>query len=232
MDSMYSTIMDLPLFKGISQNHVSAFLEKTHVSFVNFAKGEKLHESSQLCRSIRFVISGSVRVVHTHVSEICTISEVLSPGSVIGVDRLFGMNTQYCSNAEALTSVSVMEFSKDQYLRLLASDDIYLINVLNFLSRRAQISKDFLMLLYSGSLLGNLAFWISTLTDINSHSIEIQATIQALSTLTNISQTSVRSQLADLRESGLAGYSPGRIKINSRLDLINAAFEQNHYSTK
>ncbi|MEE1023161.1 MAG: Crp/Fnr family transcriptional regulator [Muribaculaceae bacterium] len=232
MDSMYSTIMDLPLFKGISKDHVSAFLEKTHVSFVNYGKGERLHDRCQPCRVMRFVISGSVRVSHTHISETCTISEVLTPGSVIGADRLFGMNTEYSSDADAISTVSVMEFSKEQYLKLLASDEIYLINVLNFLSRRAQIPKDFLTLLYSGSLLGNLAFWVSTLTEIKSHSIEIQATIQALSTLTNISQASIRTQLAELRESGLAGYAPGRIKILSRADIINAAIEQNLNSSK
>lgn len=71
---MYSTIMDLPLFKGISKDHVSAFLEKTHVSFVNYGKGERLHDRCQPCRVMRFVISGSVRVSHTHISETCTIS--------------------------------------------------------------------------------------------------------------------------------------------------------------
>ena len=35
MASMYGTIMDLPLFKGISEDQVSAFLEKTNIEFQN-----------------------------------------------------------------------------------------------------------------------------------------------------------------------------------------------------
>lgn len=232
MNSMYVTIMDLPLFKGISEAHVSAFLEKTHVDFVNYAKGDILYRRHDECRDMRYVITGSVCRSHCHISETCTINEVLHPGSVLGADRLFGMDTRYPSQAEALTDVSVMTFSKEQYLRLLASDEIYLINVLNFLSRRVQRSIDSLRFVYSGTLIGNLAYWLATLTEVDSDSIEIQTTIPSLAALTNISQASVRSQISELQQAGLANYTPGRIRILSRSEIIDAAMELNVNSLK
>ena len=53
MATMYETIMNLPLLKGVSKELVSSFLEKTHVQFVNFNDGEKLIEEGETCSYIK-----------------------------------------------------------------------------------------------------------------------------------------------------------------------------------
>lgn len=230
MASMYVTIMDLPLFKGISTDHVSAFLEKTRLEFVKYAPGDEIHHQQEQCNEMRYVISGKVGIIHSNVSGSCSIHEEIPTGSVIGADRLFGMNTVYTNTAVALSDVCIMKFSKDKYLQLLASDEIYLMNILNYLSLRTQRSVDALNQLYSGSLLGHLAYWLETLTERDSKNIKVDCTIESLSSLTNISSDELKRQIDFLKRRRLALYSSQSFAIPSRRRLIEAAIEENSAS--
>ncbi len=174
---------------------------------------------------MRYVISGKVGIIHSNVSGSCSIHEEIPTGSVIGADRLFGMNT-----AVALSDVCIMKFSKDKYLQLLASDEIYLMNILNYLSLRTQRSVDALNQLYSGSLLGHLAYWLETLTERDSKNIKVDCTIESLSSLTNISADELERQIDFLKRRRLALYSSQSFAIPSRRRLIEAAIEENSAS--
>lgn len=227
MLSMYELIMDLPLFKGISSDHVSQFLEKTQISFTRCKKGDIIYREGDPCIDVCYLISGSLKLNHRFAGGDCLISEFVAEGSVLSVDRLFGMNTYYADTAEALSNVSIMRFPKDQYLRLLSTDPIYLMNALNYLSLRAQRPVDNLSKIRSGSLLSFLSYWIGILTLSRSNVIEIQATRKTLCRLTNISPTSLKNQISRLRQEGLISVVKNNIKIVSRSELIDAAFREN-----
>lgn len=227
MPSMYDTIMDLPIFKGISTQQVSEFLEKTHIEFVNYKRDDIIYTRGEPCTDIRYLISGSIRLTHNHISGRCAINEVLHPGCVLGVERLFGLNTIYPDTATACLDSSILRFGKEQFLSLLASDNIYLINCLNYLSLRAQRPVDALAYLYSGSLLGHLAYWVSTMTDRDAVSVELKASTADLSALTSIAPDQVKSQLAKMRADGLISVSGDTIRIRSRRLLIDHALEAN-----
>ena len=55
---MYDVIMDLPLFQGISREHVSQFLEKTYVEFINFEAGTVLMHAGDTEDALLYVIGG------------------------------------------------------------------------------------------------------------------------------------------------------------------------------
>lgn len=229
MGSMYVTIMDLPLFKGITNEHVSAFLERTKLEFVKYLPGATIHRQYEKCQEMRYIISGRVGLLHTHISNVCTVSEELQAGNVIGADRLFGMNTTYVNTAFAIDEVCIMKFSKEKYLELLASDEIYIINILNYLSLRAQRAVDSLHYVYSGKLLGHLAYWVESLTERDSKNITVNCTIDALQTLTNINSLELESQIMELKKKRLAVYSSDTFTVPSRQKLIEAALEDNRY---
>ncbi len=227
MPSMYDTIMDLPLFKGISTQQVSDFLEKTKLEFINYERGDTIYNRTEACTHIRYLIKGSIRLIHSHISGCCAISEILRPGCVLGAERLFGLNTIYSDTAVAETDSSILRFSKEQFLNLLDSDRIYLINVLNFLSLRAQRPVDALAYLYSGTLMGHFAFWISTMTDRDAVAVELKASVDDLSRLTSIPAEDVRYQLIRMRNKGLIAFAEDTIRIRNRRSLIEHALESN-----
>lgn len=142
--SMYETIMDLPLFKGTSHVQISDFLEFTHLNFLRYEENELIVKGGTPCHDLVFLLSGSASVEVPVLNGQATVHIILGLGSVIGANHLFGMHTDYPDDVRALETTSVMQIMKHQYLELLKTDNIYLINYLNYLSYRAQSHHEML----------------------------------------------------------------------------------------
>lgn len=144
MASMYETIMELPLFKGIGEEQLSLLLEKTSVEFLKFEEGTTIAEPEETVRSVDFILNGRVRQTYKLVNYAIEIDEILSRGAVIGALHLFGMETNYTSYCVATSRVSIMRISKADYMNILLSDKIYLLNFVNYLSAASQKTPSFM----------------------------------------------------------------------------------------
>lgn len=137
---MYETIQGLPLFKGTTADQISSFLEKTNVEFINFRPGDVLAEEGNQCRDLRFVITGRVRSYMSLSGGRASLVYVSGYGTVLSPCCLFGLHTHYPVRVESLDEGSYMLIRKDQYLELLQTGSIYLLNYLNYLGFHAQRS--------------------------------------------------------------------------------------------
>lgn len=138
MSSMYETIMELPLFKGIGEDQLSLMLEKTSVEFLKYEDGDIIAENKDIVTDLNFILSGRVRQTYDLVNFPIAIDEIVGKGSVIGALHLFGMNTTYTSTCMAMGKVSIMKIGKKQYMNIIQSDKIYMLNFVNYLSAAAQ----------------------------------------------------------------------------------------------
>ena len=138
MSSMYETIMELPLFKGIGEEQLSQMLEKTSVEFLKFEDGELIAEASAKVEALDFILSGRIRKTYTLENFSLGIDEILGKGAVLGALNLYGLETNYKADCVALGRVSVLRISKNDYMNILLSDKIYILNFVNYLSAAAQ----------------------------------------------------------------------------------------------
>lgn len=145
MSSMYETIMELPLFKGIGEDQLSQMLEKTSMDFLKFEDGEVITHSDERVNYIDFILSGRVRESFKLEHYDLNIDEIKSRGGMIGALHLFGMETTYSSTCTAIGKVSLMRVEKSQYMNILKSEGIYILNFVNFLSAAAQKSPRLMM---------------------------------------------------------------------------------------
>ena len=83
MSSMYETIMDLPLFQGMSHEKVSELIEKTKFHFLKYKAGDCIISSGDDCGHVRFVVSGYVRIEYSIPNRKVVISEDLYAPSVL-----------------------------------------------------------------------------------------------------------------------------------------------------
>lgn len=220
MTSMYEMIMDLPLFKGVSKEHVSSFLEKTHVGFSNYQCGGVLAEPTDEVSRVRFIISGEVNLIHPLEQVGVTVSERTGFGKVLGADRLFGLAKEYPYKAVAVKKTSVMEFSKEQYVNLLHSDSIYMLNFFNYLSLRAQRSVDSLRRYSHGSVCSRLCQLVCVMTDPGAKGIVIDGSEDALADYCSCDNNDIRRFKAQLQTLGIADCDFTTIKIASRLSFL------------
>ena len=142
MPSMYETIMELPLFKGIGEEQLSQMLEKTSVEFLKYDDGETIAQSEDPVVSINFILGGRVRQTYQLENFPLAVDEILGKGSLLGALHLYGMETTYTATSIALGKVSLMKIGKAQYMNILLSDRIYMLNFLNYLSAAAQKSAE------------------------------------------------------------------------------------------
>lgn len=180
MATMYEMIMDLPLFKGVSKNQVSSFLEKTNVGFCNYQSGDVVIGEGDEVGMVKFVISGSAKIIHTLESLPIVIEETCDVGTVLGAERLFGISTGYAYEVVAAGKLSIMQFSKEQYLNLLQSDRIYMLNFFNYLSLRAQRPVDAMSRYSRGDLRSRISVLISIMTHHHAHDITLTMTDDTL----------------------------------------------------
>ena len=138
MSSMYETIMELPLFKGIGEEQLSQMLEKTSVEFIKFEDGDVIAKVDERVESLGFILSGRIRQTHYLKNFKIGIDEILGKGAVIGALHLFGLVTCYDSDIVALGKVSIMRIQKKDYMKILLTDRIYMLNFVNYLSAAAQ----------------------------------------------------------------------------------------------
>ncbi len=221
MKSMYEMIMDLPLFKGVSKDQVSLFLEKTHIGFHNYNIGDTLADIGEPVNMVKFVISGEISLIHPLKGVDITLEEKTGFGKVLGADRLFGMATGYPYKAVAKTKTSIMEFSKAQYLNLLNSDRIYILNFFNYLSLRAQRPVDATVKYCHGDIQNKMRLLVSVMTEPTADEIVIRGEDDALADYCNCDEAIVREWKNMLVREHLALCDSSCVRIRHRAEFID-----------
>lgn len=221
MSTMFDTLKDLPLLKGLSNEQFYEFLEKTNLQFINYADGDTVIRSGENCEHIKFVISGELRSIRAICGGEVVITHSLPPGSVISPEYLFGIDTRFPFDAYAVGKVSMLQFRKDQYMKLLQSNDIFLMNFSNYLSLHAQRPIISYSQFYGRSLADMLALWISFYTKSGSRNISVRCSTETLGELSGISD--IASELETLSKKGLILTDDNVINILSRDEMIEFA---------
>jgi len=173
---IYETLLELPIFQGITTEQLTAILEKTPFHFRKFHAGETIVGRGDLSDRLRFILSGTVRHEMPTYSERILIAEEFSAPHTMPFYYLFGVQTTSPGMLTALTEVGVMELDKPHFLQLLQSNLIPLVNVLNMLSTHAQ--KQHLALDFTGKSndLERLSSWLLAFTERKGQNTHVIAT--------------------------------------------------------
>ena len=221
MDSIFEILMDLPLFQGVSRERLSELIEKTPFHFLKYADGEAIAAAGDTCTHIRFIISGEAVAVTSMKSLRVTIKETLSAPAVIGPEFLFGLDTSYPFSITAKGQCGILQITKADYINILHSDKVFLFNVLNILSRKAQHGTMNLLSITSGSIAERLAFIILSLTGNNSSHIAIEYKQKDICSLLSAQRTSFISAMSKLHEEGIIQFTPAEIFVTDRRRLLD-----------
>lgn len=219
VNSMYESLLTLPLFKGLSYTRLSEIVGNTRLAFLKDLPGETILTAGEPCSQIKFVIMGDVRLTISNSTDRFRVSQTLRAPALISPDFLFGRHTMYPGTARAIDTVSIMQIDKADLIRLLQSDEIFIFNYLNMLSTNAQKAIDGIIALTSGSLEERIAYWIIALTQLGSDDIVLSARQRDLYTLFNVQRSSFIATLDSLKERGIIDYGTNEIRVLSRRAL-------------
>ncbi len=221
MDQMYQLLMGLPLFSGVTYEKMLEIIGNTKFHFLKFLGGETFIAEGEQCTHIKFIISGKVRVSIANHDRRFTVSQTLTAPDVVAPEYIFGRSTVYPCSVVALEPTGVLQISKADYMKILNSDTIFLINYLNLLSMNAQKAVDGILSIATGSLEERIAFWIVALTQRGGTDITMTCRQRDLYSLFGVQRSSFISTLDDMKARGLIDYSQTEIRVRNRRDLID-----------
>ncbi|MDE6121048.1 MAG: Crp/Fnr family transcriptional regulator [Muribaculaceae bacterium] len=220
MNSMFELLMELPLFRGVSRARLSQIVGATKFHFLKYPDGETIIRAGEHCDHLTFVISGQVRASVTNTNGRFTVSQTLTAPAVIAPDFLFGMFTDYPCDVTALGSTGILKISKNDYIKILSSDQVFMFNYLNALSVNAQKAQEGILSLTTGDLDERLAFWITALTQPCATDITMTCRTRDFCIIFGIQRSACDNALADMKARGLIEYDNKQIRIIDRKEML------------
>ena len=139
METMFDTLLQLPLSQGLCHEDFTNILEKVKLHFTRHKPGEPLIKSGEVCDQLLFLLKGRLSSVTVSEDDTLTVIEYFEAPAVLEPYSMFGMNTRYISsyipyNEEA----QMVSISKSFVMGELFKYDIFRLNYMNIVSNRAQ----------------------------------------------------------------------------------------------
>ncbi|MDO4512235.1 MAG: Crp/Fnr family transcriptional regulator [Bacteroidales bacterium] len=218
---MFETLLNLPLFQGISKSTLASLVEKYPFHFLKYEPGTTIIEAGDACTHLRFVVSGSVKVTTSGQQGNVVMTQIVDAPEVIAPDYLFGRTTQYPSTVTAAQQCGVLQIQKTDYVNMLQAEKILLFNILNYLSRNSQNRLWEFTSRAGGKFSTRLAILVYELTTRNSRSISIAYKQKELCTLLGVRRTTLMAALTELQTKGVITFTPNVIQVLDRRALID-----------
>ncbi len=225
MESIYQILMQLPLFQGVSRSKLSELIEKTRFHFLKYEDGETAISRSETCTHFKFLLSGSLRSEMSTYDGKVKLSQTLHAPDVIAPDHIFGRSTHYPANYYAVGPVGLMQVDKATFMSFMQDEPIFLINLLNILSRRSQKNKETLLSITTGDLRERLAHWILCLTSRYATDIRIIARQRDLYGYFGVQRAVLLNTLAELKQEKIIDFTPNEVVILDRRALRDILLE-------
>lgn len=209
------------MFRGVSLAKLTEVVEHVKLHFLKLIDGQTIVTAGDPCTNLNFIISGSVRSTVATTDERFKVGQTLNAPGVIAPDFLFGRATTFPCTVKAIGTVSLLQISKQDFIDILKSDDIFLFNYINYVSMNAQKAIQGVPAVAAGSLEERIAFWIIALTQPAGTDITLTCCQRDLYALFGVQRSSFIATLDRMKEQGIIDYTSGEISIKSRRELLN-----------
>lgn len=136
--TMYDTLLQLPLFQGLSKNDITDILSKVKFHFRKYEPGEYIFRQGDNCSEVGFLLSGTLMAETCSRDHSYLFCETLSVACMIELYSLFGIRPSYHASYRAVTEANVLTIDKSYLFELLGSYVPCAFNYANIICTRSQ----------------------------------------------------------------------------------------------
>jgi hypothetical protein len=138
MERLYETLLQLPLFQGITLYDFNNLIGKLKWHFDKYKPGDKIVASGSKCDNVVCVLSGEVSCTVSSANDLFSITEFYNKPFVLEPYSMTGINNTYQGTYSAVTETTVGVFTKLSYFTIVNDFIICRLNIINLLCNRTQ----------------------------------------------------------------------------------------------
>lgn len=214
MNTMFETMLQLPLFQGLAHDDFTKILAKVKLGFTKHKVGEEIAYAGGTCDQLIFVLKGEVSVCTAFLGiPSCSLTEFIHAPFVVEPQSLFGMKTSYVSTYIAQTEVHTLSVNKSFIMNELLCYDIFRLNYTNIICNRSQNLRNRLWSLHKGNAELHIAHFILAHSERPVGKKILKIKMEELAQAINSTRLSVSKALNDMQDQGLLTLHRGEIIV-------------------
>jgi len=138
MEKLYETLLQLPLFQGITLYDFNNLIGKLKWHFDKYQAGDTIVNSGDTCDNVICILSGETSSSSDSSQKTYSVTEFSDQPHIIEPYSLFGISNTYKSTCKAVSEVTIGKFTKLAFLTIVNEFIICRLNIINMLSNRSQ----------------------------------------------------------------------------------------------
>ncbi len=213
--TMYETLLQLPLFRGMSTDELSDVLKKVPFEFKTINAGETFIEEGSICSSFVLLISGSITATKSGTTEPFKLIETINAPFLIEPYSLFGAVNKNTHSYAAKTSANLFIIEKIHMYSELKKYDIFRMNLLNILSKKVQDMQASRWCITSSSLRDRIIMLIRNLSETHIGERHLKIRMETLAKILGETRLNISKELNRLETDGLFILKRSEIVIPS-----------------
>ncbi len=217
--SMYDTLLELPLFQGLTKENITSIIEKVKMGFHKYEAKQNIASQDDRCNSLIFILDGKVAVTTNDAIHNFKIVEEAEAPYIIEPQSLFGMRTKFHASYTATGDVETLNIDKSYILTNLCKYEIFNLNYLNILSNRAQTANSKLWNSHIGSTREKLMNFFALRCVIPYGKKTLFITMEDLASLIDDTRINVSRALNEFQEKGILTLGRKKITIEDLAKL-------------
>ncbi|WP_300811943.1 Crp/Fnr family transcriptional regulator [uncultured Bacteroides sp.] len=222
MDTMFDTLLQLPLFQGLAQEDFTNILGKVKLHFVRHKAGVCIIKAGEVCNRLVFVLKGEVEAFTTKADIPYGVTEFFQAPYLLEPQSMFGMNTSFVTNYTASAETDTVSISKSFVLNELFKYEIFRLNYMNIISNRAQNLNGRFWTKADEGLESHIANFILNRTERPAGRKIIKIKKEDLAVIVNDTRMGVSKALNNMQQAGLLELRRGEIVIPDAARLRDA----------
>lgn len=220
MDTMFDTLLQLPLLQGLAPEDFTCILEKVKLHFVKLKQGETIARADSPCSQLIFILNGEIAATTTSADNVYSVTEYFKAPYLIEPQALFGMHTCYKAKYVATTEANSVYINKNAVTAHLLKYEIFRLNYLNITSSQAQTLSDKLWNHVPNTLEGRICLFILNHLKRPQGPKSLKIKMEDLATIVNDTRNGISKTLNQMQDKGLLELHRGEIAIPEAEKLI------------
>jgi CRP/FNR family transcriptional regulator, dissimilatory nitrate respiration regulator len=217
---MYDTLINSPIFIGLSEDELEALFSKSHHFTKTYEVGEIAAFSGEVVNFLMIVLEGSVKGEMVDFSgKVIKIDDIRAPRP-LATAFIFGKQNKFPVNVMANEKTKLLYIPKYDFMKMLQADIRILQNFLNVVSTQSQMLAGKLKFLSFKTIKGKLAQYILGIAGPDKDLIELQLTQNNLAEQFGVARPSLARALGEMAEEGIISVDRKMIRILDRKKLM------------